>query len=47
MYFSPVGTLAKVKFIEPDNQDDEFEVEIQRKKFTVKPVTHGVQGKTG
>jgi len=43
----PVGTMAKVKFVEPDSPDDEYEVDIQRKKFTVKPVTHGVQGKTG
>ena len=42
----PVGSVVQVKFIEPDS-DDEYEVEIQRKKFTVKPVTHGVNGKTG
>lgn len=42
----PVGSSVKVKFIEPGNPDDEYEVDIQRKKFTVKPVTHGVKGKT-
>ena len=47
MVRGPVGTVAKVKFIEPDSPDDEYEVDIPRKKFTVKPVTHGVQGKTG
>jgi len=43
----PVGTIAKVKFIEPGSPDDEYEVDIQRNKFTVRPVTHGVNGKTG
>ena len=47
MVRGPVGSTVTVKVIEPGSPDDEVEVDIQRSKFTVKPVTHGVKGKTG
>jgi len=47
MVRGPVGSTVTVKFIEPGSPDDEYEVDIKRGKFTVKPVTHGVKGKTG
>ena len=46
MVRGPVGSVATVKFVEPGSPD-EYEVDIERKKFTVKPVTHGVKGKMG